>query len=85
MTDIVGISLAIAIAWSVLGFILLLLIPYSNNSETLREIFNPKGIYENINVNRFGCTVLTIFFNLLCPILAGGYWFYWLCTVGRSR
>ena len=48
------------------------------------NIFTPKCIYEVINVNRFGCAVLTVVFNLSCPILSICYWFYVLCTIGRK-
>ena len=83
MIEVVIIGLSIAVAWNIIGFIVLLLIPYSRDAKKLIEIFNPKYIYKNIDVNWFGCFILTLFFNLLCPVFALGYWFYWLCTVGR--
>lgn len=70
--------------WSALGFIILLLIPYTRHASEICEVLNPKDIYENADVNWFGCVVLTIFYNVLCPIMTIGYWFYWLCTVGRT-
>jgi hypothetical protein len=39
------------------------------------------------NVNGFGCALLTILFNAMCPLYTVGYWFVrtfkYLCTVGR--
>ena len=85
MTEVLTIGLSIAAAWNIIGFIVLLLIPYSRDASDFKEMFSPKSIYENAEVNWFGCIVLTIFFNLLCPVLSGIYWFYWLCTVGRNK
>lgn len=83
MSNLIG--LAICCVWNTIGIIVLFFIPYSRDATNLKELFNPKSIYENIEVNWFGCILLTIFFNLLCPVISGGYWFYWLCTVGRNR
>ena len=45
---------------------------------------DPKAIWQQYcNVNIFGCILLTIILNLLCPIVSICYWFYKLCTVGR--
>ena len=85
MSNLVGLAIAICCVWNLFGFIALLLIPYSRDAEDFKEMFSPKSIYKNAEVNWFGCIVLTIFFNLLCPVLSGGYWFYWLCTVGRNK
>lgn len=71
------------ILWNLLGFIVLLIIPYTKEADDLGEIFNPKEIYDNTTVNIFGCIMLTILFNILCPVMTIGYWLWWLCTVGR--
>lgn len=45
---------------------------------------NPKEIwrkYDSINI--FGCVVLTVILNLLCPVVSLCYWLYKLCTIGR--
>lgn len=49
------------------------------------ENLNPKRIYERFRVNWFGTIFLTLVANLLCPIASIIYWFYKLCTVGRSE
>lgn len=48
------------------------------------EFLNPIYVYKNFKVNYFGCTILTIIFNLICPLATICYWFYKLCTVGRK-
>jgi hypothetical protein len=52
-----------------------------------RCILRPDWIYDQFNVNYFGCVILTILFNLLCPIISVIYWIckliYFICTVGR--
>ena len=49
------------------------------------EMLNPIWIYNHTKVNIFGCILLTVLFNVICPIVTFGYWFYKLCTVGRKR
>ena len=47
---------------------------------------NPRYIYQNVQVNWFGCIVLTILAHLAAgPIISIIYWFYKLCTVGRKE
>lgn len=46
---------------------------------------NPLYIYQTVQVNWFGCIVLTILAHLAAgPIISIIYWFYKLCTVGRK-
>ena len=47
------------------------------------EFANPIWIYNRYKVNVFGTIVLSIVFNLICPIGTVFYWLYKLCTVGR--
>lgn len=49
------------------------------------EFMNPLWWYRNYSVNPFGATMCSLFFTILCPIGAVGYWFYKLCTVGRKK
>jgi hypothetical protein len=49
------------------------------------QFVNPKWIYENYNVNRFGAIFLSILFGLICPIGTAIYWLYKLCTFGRDK
>lgn len=48
------------------------------------EFFNPKHLYKYNRLNWFGVAMLTLFYNLICPIGSICYWFYKLCTVGRD-
>lgn len=77
--EIIGLILI----WNILGFFTLLY-PAVTYTKYGFDIINPKVIYKNIKVNRFGCFWLTLLFNLLCPIVTICYWFYKLCTIGRK-
>lgn len=67
--------------WLVIGFGIM----YIWESEyNWAPIFNPFWVYNNYKVNWFGCIMLTILINLLCPPISIIYWFYKLCTVGRK-
>lgn len=69
--------LFITIVWNFLGFIIGFFLA------DWYEV-NPKRIWiRYCNINIFGCIVLTIILNLLCPIVSIFYWFRKLCTVGR--
>ena len=47
---------------------------------------NPRYIYQTVQVNWFGCIILTILAHLAAgPIISIIYWFYKLCTVGRKN
>lgn len=73
--------------WSVAGLIIIFVLGACNVSliecADGWEFVNPKIIYQRIQVNWFGAVMLSLFFNLLCPIGAVCYWFYKLCTIGR--
>lgn len=72
--------------WSVFGIIILaFLFAETRIDMGTLDWLSPKWIYRNYNVNWFGTFCLTVFFNLLCPILSIGFWFYKLCTVGRKE
>lgn len=75
--------------WNVVGFIIL------GVSSTCAErgpfymadgleFMNPMFVYKYAHVNRFGAIVLSLFYSVLFPMGAVGYWFYKLCTVGRK-
>lgn len=50
------------------------------------DFFNPVINYKLwTSMNWFGVLIFTILLNVLCPVIAVGYWFYKLCTVGRKR
>ena len=48
------------------------------------EFVNPIWIYKHYKVNYFGWLMMTILYNLVCPMISFCYWFYKLCTVGRK-
>lgn len=53
------------------------------------EFVNPLHIYKhNSRLNWFGTILVTLLYNLLCPVGALCYWLYkiiyTLCTVGRK-
>lgn len=61
-----------------------------DNWDLLPELFNPITVYEEYQVNYFGCFILTIFYHAILIPFAVGYWIYmlgklfvWLCTVER--
>lgn len=84
MADII-LSVYLLILWSLLGLAALVTITYSRESHVPEEFLNPVHIYRYTSVNWFGCILLTLFYNLLCPMLSVGYWLYKLCTIGRKH
>lgn len=76
----------VGIVWSVIGLFIALavgdLFPMFAGAEGL-EFVNPRFIYKHVHVNFFGCLLLTIACNLLCPIGSILYWMYKLATVRR--
>lgn len=48
------------------------------------EFVNPCFVYKHNEVNWFGAALVALFYNMLCPLGALGYWFYKLSTVGRK-
>lgn len=67
--------------WHLIGIFIICISGMSND---FVDYLEPKRIYKKFKVNVFGCIVLTIFFNLLEPVLTLMYWFYKICTVGRT-
>lgn len=82
MLSIIEYYFNLLFVWSILGVTIFVSVMDGYNVGL--RILNPKCIYEVTNVNYFGCAVLTILLNLLCPIVTICYWFYILCTVGRK-
>ena len=54
-----------------------------NLKQSLDNSLNPIGVYNEWDVNIFGCILLTVLVHLLIPWIAPFYWLYKLCTVGR--
>ena len=68
---------AVILVWSVLGFLI---------GSWMRDWYElaPWIIWRETDVNIFGCILLTIFFNLLCPVITIVYWLDVICTIGRK-
>lgn len=79
--------LGILVLWSVAGiiieFIAWLFVDFIDFEQGLNWL-SPLYIYDKVKVNWFGCLLLTILVNALCPLATFCYWFYRLCKVGRK-
>ena len=80
----------ILLVWNFVGFCILAMCADSMRGEDGAmgqaqgwEFVNPLHIYKHNRLNWFGTILLALWYNLLCPIMSLGYWFYKLCTVGR--
>ena len=78
---------AIIFAWNVGGILMLGALMHFGvtifyYTEGL-EFLNPYVIYKLLKVNQLGAILVCLLFNILCPVLSLGYWFYKLCTIGR--
>lgn len=74
--------------WNIFGFIIYITIQVEATYHTDDYLLlNPCDVYNRWNVNYFGCALLTIIFNLLCPVLSIIYWICkfmkFICTVRR--
>ena len=82
------IILTIFICWSIVGLLIFGILNVYDNyiayAITFDDWLNPISIYKRVTVNWFGCIRLTLFSNLLCPIITICFWFYKLCIVGRK-
>ena len=82
------------VIWSFIGYIVSDFIMYCCKEEAIRrgemssikgfEYLNPMWLYRNFKVNYLGCALLTVTYNLLCPLGAAYYWLIYICTVGRK-
>ena len=71
-------------AWQVIGGMILSMVSDHLNTSGY-ELVNPYWChYYHTSLNWFGAIVVSLFYTTLCPIVAIGYWFYKLCTVGRK-
>lgn len=80
--------IGILFMWNIFGFVIYAGIQLNATWNTDDyQLLNPREIYELWDVNYFGCVLLTLIFNLLCPIWSIIYWFSklmkFICTVGR--
>lgn len=84
----------ICIVWTFIGFFILHTyeensVEYNcSSSADFLCYLNPVWVYKHYKVNAVGCILLTILFNLICPVLSIIYWIIkligWICTVGRK-
>ena len=80
--------IAILSAWNLIGFVVYAGLQLSATAHIDDyQLLDPREIYNLWDVNYFGCAMLTIIFNLLCPAWSMVYWFSkfmkFICTVGR--
>lgn len=76
------------IVWNLFGGVILLILSVNRSfPEYPAEMLRYEWLYDEFDVNAFGCTMLTILFNLLCPVYTICYWFFktikYIFTVGR--
>lgn len=61
---------------------------YNSARDDVLCYLNPVWLWKAYKVNVFGCFILTILFNLACPLVSIIYWIIkfigWICTVGRK-
>lgn len=92
MSELQKLIISTSVIYHIVGIIVLCY--YENKSRVYDDnIFacylNPVWLYQNYKINYFGCLVLTILFNIACPLLSITYWtckfIKWLFTVGRRK
>ena len=76
------------IVWNLFGGLMLLILSVNRSFPGYpAEMLRFEWLYDEFNVNEFGCTMLTILFNALCPIYTIVYWLVrtlkYLFTTGR--
>lgn len=90
MNDLQKLIIIVSIIYHIIGFVTLCY--YETKSRVYDgNVFvcylSPVWLYQNYRINYFGCLVLTVLFNIACPLLSIIYWacklIKWLFTVGR--
>ena len=72
-------------AWQLFGGLICMAIAESFKANGW-EIANPYWCYHlSISLNWFGAILVSVLYNILCPVGALCYWIYWICTVGRRK
>lgn len=77
------------ITWNLSGVIILLLAHCIQTGGAIEmangwEFVNPMHVYKYNHVNWFGAIVVSIIYTAMCPVGALIYWFYKICTFGRT-
>lgn len=79
----------ILFVWNVAGLVILAVLwAHLGNLFDKKSLLHPSWLHRKFHINYFGCGLLTLIFNLLCPIVTIIHWicefFYFICTVGRE-
>ena len=85
ITDVLIAILLLCGVCAVIGNFVMIIVVGVEGVEKIDKFLNPKTIYKNHKVNKFGCTMLTLFYNMFFIVHSIWFWFYKLCTVGRSN
>lgn len=76
--------ISVIVIWQIFG-----LIPcicwISNARASGWELCNPYWYHRYYQVNWFGAIMGSLVYTLCCPACAVIYWFYKICTFGRSK
>lgn len=48
------------------------------------NVMNPCYVHKNSKLNWLGAIMISLFYTVLCPVGAIGYWFYKLFTIGKK-
>ena len=79
---------SIVIIWHIIGMVVLACAIESShgplNNVVGAEFVNPCWVYKNYRVNLLGALLLSLIYNLLCPLVSVCYWIYKICTIGRK-
>ncbi len=71
--------------WSAMGYVVLSMIAECTPLGECHgfQCFNPFWLHrEYSKLNWFGCFLVALVLNILCPPITIGYWIYKLCTIG---
>jgi len=77
------------ILWNLFGGIIFLIDMFivhdcrTGDAKIVMNELNPIWQYRTRKVNWVGAILLSMFWNLLCPIISIVYWLYKICTIGR--
>lgn len=98
MSDLIKIIIGATVVYHIVGIVILVNYEFKSkvyDDDVLYSYLNPIWLYKNYKVNYFGCLILTILFNIACPLFSIIYWLCkiiyclckfikWIMTVGRK-
>lgn len=77
-----GDYIILIIIWNIVGFAIHL----GFMTDDLFCMVNPVNVYKyHKSLNWFGALLVTLLYNIMCPVGTLCYWFYKLCTIGRKK